>query len=84
LARRFGEAVPKLLVAIQEDPSHPNAYRFLSACYAHMGRLDDAGEIVARLRTLTSVVIPDASYLRNPEHRELFLSGLRLAAGETT
>jgi hypothetical protein len=28
-------------------------------------------------------VIPDASYLRNPEHRELLLSGLRLAAGET-
>jgi hypothetical protein len=23
-----------------------------------------------------------ASYLRNPEHRELLLSGLRLAAGE--
>jgi hypothetical protein len=27
-------------------------------------------------------VIPDASFLRNPEHRELLLSGLRLAAGE--
>jgi hypothetical protein len=48
-----------------------------------MGRLDDAREIVARLRAITSIVIPDASYLRNPEHRELFLSGLRLAAGET-
>ena len=49
-----------------------------------MGRLDDAREIVAWLRSITSVVIPDASFLRNPEHRELFLSGLRLAAGETT
>jgi len=28
--------------------------------------------------------MPDANYLRNVEHRELFLSGLRLAAGETT
>jgi hypothetical protein len=27
-------------------------------------------------------VIPDVSYLRNPEHRELLLSGLRLASGE--
>jgi hypothetical protein len=27
-------------------------------------------------------VIPDVSYLRNPEHRQLYLSGLRLAAGE--
>jgi hypothetical protein len=29
-------------------------------------------------------VIPDASYLRNAERRELFLSGLRLAAGEAS
>jgi hypothetical protein len=29
-------------------------------------------------------VMSDASYLRNPEHRKLFLSGLRLAAGEAT
>jgi hypothetical protein len=49
-----------------------------------MGRLDDAREIVARLRAITSVVIPGTSNLRNPEHRELFLSGLRLAADETT
>jgi hypothetical protein len=49
-----------------------------------MGRLEDAREIVARLRTITSAVIPDVSFLRNPEHRELLLSGLRLAAGEPT
>ena len=83
LSRRFDEAVPKLLLAIQDDPSHPQLYRFLAACYAHMGRLDDARATVARLRAITAVVIPDASYLRNPEHRELLLSGLRLAAGET-
>jgi tetratricopeptide (TPR) repeat protein len=82
LARRFDEAVPKLLLAIQDDPSFPPAYQFLAACYTHMGRLDEARETVARLRAITSVVIPDASYLRNPEHRELLLSGLRLAAGE--
>jgi adenylate cyclase len=84
LSRRFEEAVPNLLLAIQEDPSFPQPYRFLAACYAHMGRLDDAREIVARLRAITSVVIPGTSNLRNPEHRELFLSGLRLAADETT
>jgi adenylate cyclase len=83
LSRRFDEAVPKLLLAIQDDPSHPMPYRILAACYAHMGRLDDAREIVERLCTITPVVIPDARFLRNPEHRELFLSGLRLAAGET-
>ena len=81
-ARRFDEALPKLLLAVQGDPSFPLSYRYLAACYAHMGRLDDAREIVQRLRAITPVVIPNASFLRNPEHRELLLSGLRLAAGE--
>ena len=81
-ARRFADAVPRLLLAIQEDASLPNPYRYLAACYAHMGRLDEARAIITRLRAVTSVVIPDLSYLRNTEHRELYLSGLRLAAGE--
>jgi adenylate cyclase len=80
--RRLDQAVPKLLLAIQEDPSFLHTYRVLAACYAHLGRLDDAREIVARLRALTPVVIPDANQFRNAEHRELFLSGLHLAAGE--
>jgi len=83
LSRRFDEAVPKLLLAIQDDPTFPFPHRVLAACYAHMDRLDDAREIMERLRAITPVAIPDTSYLRNPEHRELFLSGLRLAAGET-
>ena len=82
LARRFGEAVPKLLLAIQEDPSAPQWYRYLAACYAHMGRLDEAREIVGRLRTIAPVMISDASYMRNREQRELLLSGLRMAMGE--
>jgi Flp pilus assembly protein TadD len=84
LARRFDEAAAKLLLAIQDDPSSPAARRNLAACYAHMGRLDEAREVVARLRAITHLVIPDASFLRNPEHRELYLSGLRLAAGEAS
>ena len=81
-SRRFDEAVPKLLLAIQDDPSFPPPYRSLAACYAHMGRLEQAQEIVAQLTAITSVVVPDASFLRNPRHRELLLSGLRLAMGE--
>ena len=46
--------------------------------------IDEARETVARLASITSVVIPDASYVRKPEHRELLPSGLRLAIGETT
>jgi hypothetical protein len=47
-----------------------------------MGRLDDARDIVGRLRAITPVVMEPATRYRNPELRELFLSGLRLAAGE--
>jgi adenylate cyclase len=55
--------------------------RFAS-CYAHMGRLDEAREIVRRLSAITPVVMEPGTRYRNPEHRELLLSGLRLAAGE--
>jgi tetratricopeptide (TPR) repeat protein len=82
LSRRFDEAVPRLLLAIQEDPSFPLAYRWLAACYAHMGQLNKAREIVQRLRSITPVVVSSERYLRSVEHRELFLSGLRLAAGQ--
>jgi adenylate cyclase len=83
-SRRFEEAVPKFLLAMQEDPSSTTAYRALAACYAHMGRIDEAREVIARLRTITPRVMPKLSRLSNPEHRELYLSGLRLAAGEET
>jgi TolB-like protein/class 3 adenylate cyclase len=83
LSQRFDEAVPKLLLAVQEDPSSLTPYRFLAACYAHTGRLDDAREIVAQLRAITSVVVPSGLPYRKPEHRELLLSGLRIAARET-
>ena len=80
--RRFDEAVPKLRLAIQEDPNFPDAYRLLAACYAHMGRLDEAREILARLRAITPLVTPRVEHLRNVAHREVFYSGLRLAVGE--
>jgi len=82
LSRRFDEAAPKLVLAIQDGPSSPQPYRFLAACYAHMGRLGEAREIVSRLRAIAPIEIPDAGYLRKSEHRELLLSGLRLAMGE--
>ena len=83
-ARRFDKAVPPLLFAIQDYPSHPQSYRFLAACYAHMGRLEEARETVRQLRAITPVVSMNIVPYRNPEHRELFLSGLRIATGEAT
>jgi TolB-like protein/class 3 adenylate cyclase len=81
--RRFDEAASKLLLAIQDDPGFPASYRALAACYAHMGRLDEARAIVAKLRAITPRVVPSELPFRNPEDRELALSGLRLAIGET-
>jgi adenylate cyclase len=82
VSRRFHEAVPQLLLAIQEDPNYPMPYRLLASCYAQMGRLDEARSVVKQLRVLTSAVLPPNPLLRNTEQRELFLAGLRLAAGE--
>jgi len=83
-SRRFEEAIPKLLASIQNDEDAAVApYRWLVACYAHMGRLEEARATLARLRAISSVMIPEASNLRNAEHRELFLSGLRLAISES-
>jgi hypothetical protein len=49
-----------------------------------MGRLDEARSILKRLAALTPVVVPTANPFRRPEDGELFLSGLRLAAGEAS
>jgi TolB-like protein len=84
-SRRFEEAVPRLWVAIEDRPAFPNPYRYLAACYAHMGLFDEARGMIARLRAIMPEVMMDLPLpYRNPQHRELFLSGLRLAMGETT
>ena len=79
---QFDEAAAKLLLSIQDHPGFPPSYRFLAASYAHMGRIDEARAIVGRLRSITALVVPRDLPWRNPEDRELFLSGLRLAADE--
>jgi adenylate cyclase len=80
--RRFEEATAELLVAVQEHPRAPVAFRFLAAAYAHRGCLYEAQAIVERLRAMTPLIVPSTSYLRKAEHRELLSSGLRLALGE--
>ena len=80
--RRFDEAVPKLLLAIQEDPNSPAPYCVLASAMRIWGawmrreRLPHGcapSALGGHQATLTS---------GNPEHRELFLTGLRLAMGE--
>jgi adenylate cyclase len=81
-SRRFDDAVANLRASLEQHPNFTLTYRFLAASYAHTGRLGEASEIIARLRTMTPVVVPSVLPYRNPEHREFFLLGLRLAAGE--
>jgi TolB-like protein/class 3 adenylate cyclase/Tfp pilus assembly protein PilF len=81
---RFNEAAAKLLQSLELAPDFAITYRLLASCYAHLGQIGEAQEIVGRLRAITSVVVPRVIPFRNSEHRELFLSGLRLAAGERT
>jgi adenylate cyclase len=81
---RFDEAIAMMATALEELPGHAGIYRYLASCYARAGRLDDARGIVRRLRTITTNVLPNVVQWRRPEHRELFLSGLRIAASEGT
>jgi adenylate cyclase len=83
-SRRFDDAAANLRASLERAPGFPVSYRVLASCYAHMGRLDEAREIVRRLRAITPVVVESAIRYRNLEFRELYLSGLRLAAGETS
>ena len=83
-SRRFDEAAAKLRASLEQHPTFALTYRFLAACYAHMGRLDEAREVVKRLRVISPILVPSVVPFRKPEHRELLLSGLRLAAGEAT
>jgi pentatricopeptide repeat protein len=81
-AGRLEEARATLLRSLQEKPNWVPTYRFLASCYAHMGRFDEAREVVRQLRSLTNVLVPAAENWRDPNQREFYLSGLRMAIGE--
>jgi adenylate cyclase len=82
--RRFDDAIGSLLTMVQENPNWATPYRFLAASYGHVGRVEEARNIVARLRAITPMIAPNRVFaFRNPQHRELYLSGLRLAVGES-
>jgi adenylate cyclase len=71
--RQFDEAASKLLLAI---------YSCRVLCLSRGDRRSEGGRHAAPRHT--PLVVPSVLSWRNPEHRELFLSGLRLAMGETS
>jgi len=81
-SRRFAEAAEKLALSVRAYAGWPLPYRTLAACYAHMGRLDDARAVIDQLRAVGPVTAAEINRYRRAEDRELLLSGLRLAAGE--
>jgi adenylate cyclase len=82
-ARRLDQARTMLSLSLHQHPNWVPTNRFLAACYGHLGQLDEAKIIIKRLRGLTPVVLPSADNWRNPEQREFYLSGLRLAMRAT-
>jgi TolB-like protein/DNA-binding winged helix-turn-helix (wHTH) protein len=82
-ARRLDQARTILSLSLQQHPNWVPTNRFLAACYAHLGQLDEAKITIERLRGLTPVVLPSADNWRDPEQREFYLSGLRLAMSAT-
>jgi adenylate cyclase len=79
---RFAQAAEILAMSTREGAS-ATAYCSLASCYGHMGRLDEARAVIERLRAIAPNALSSSSVqYSNPEHRELFLSGLRLAMGE--
>jgi hypothetical protein len=49
--RRFAQAIPRLLEAIDHHPTaRPMTSRILAACYAYLGRVDEAPAIPGRSR----------------------------------
>jgi adenylate cyclase len=80
--RRFAEAIAATLRMIQQDPTYPQAYGSLAASYAHLGRIAEARDVIRQLRAIVPDIMPDLRHMRNPEHRELLLSGLRMALDE--
>jgi len=81
--RRFEQAAELLAASLRGDP-FPGHYRLLASCYAHMGRMDEARALVEHLRAIGAEIVPSWSpYTANPAQNELWLSGLRLAMGET-
>jgi len=82
-ARRLEKAAATLMVSLQETPNWAPCLRFLASCYAHLGRLVDAGSIVEKLRQITPDLVPSAEHWRVREDREFYLDGLRLAVDQT-
>jgi adenylate cyclase len=72
LKHQFADAVATLLRSLEQAPGLPVTYQLLASSYAHMGRLDEAREVVTRLKEITPAVVPTFVMFRKPEHASCF------------
>jgi hypothetical protein len=66
-----------LLRSLQESPNSVPTHRWLAVCCAHMGRLEEAREVINRLRAIMLDAAPDSPPHHKPEHREPMQDHLR-------
>jgi TolB-like protein len=82
--RRFDKSASYLEGSFHELPTYPTTKWFLAACYAHMGRLDEARDFAARNDIVAGgswVQLRTRFAVRNPEQQEFLLAGIALATG---
>jgi adenylate cyclase len=77
--RRFEDAVVLLVSSLRQVPTYVTTSWILASCYAHMGRLDEAREIVAHLRKITPSVMPPKTLFLDSAQRDFLFAGLSLA-----
>jgi TolB-like protein len=83
IAGRYEEAVVWLLKALRDHPGHLAAHRNLAACYAQLGRMEEAkaaaADLLAREPSFRISVFESRYPLRRPDDRRRLIAGLRSA-----
>jgi len=83
IAGRYEEALAWLLKARRDYPGHLAVHRNLAACFAQLGRLEEAkaaaADLLAREPSFRISVFESKYPLRRPGDRERLISGLRAA-----
>jgi adenylate cyclase len=81
-AGRYEEALPALLEFLGNAPGHAGGHLWLIACYVHLGRLEDAAAVAAKVRQRwpeLSIASPGPRNFpyRDPGAHHCFLEALR-------
>ena len=86
LQRRFDEAIPLLQQTIELRPRFFPAYAWLAAAFGHLGRLEEAGDALAKFHSARIGTPEEFAQRRHrtPASRSLFLEGIALAGGTSS